>query len=85
MNLPRFFCPGPLVAGTVARLPEGAARHAARVLRLVPGDGVMLFDGSGCEYAGRIVAVRKEAVEAELLAAHLRDAESPLRVTLAQA
>ena len=56
MNLPRFFCPGPLVAGTVASLPEGAARHAARVLRLVPGDGVVLFDGGeGAGVEGGVV------------------------------
>ena len=85
MNLPRFFCPGPLAAGAVVMLPESAARHAARALRLGPGDGVTLFDGGGAEYAGRIVSVRKETVEAELLAPREVSAESPLRVTLAQA
>lgn len=85
MSFPRFFCPAPLAAGNVVRLPESAARHAARALRLGPGDGVILFDGTGGEYAGRIVSVRKEEVEAELLAHRDRECESALRITLAQA
>ena len=34
MTSPRFHCPVPLAAGTSIELPENAARHAARVLRL---------------------------------------------------
>lgn len=66
-------------------LPENAARHAARALRLGPGDAVTLFDGRGGEFTARIVTVRKEQVEAELLERRERECESPLRVTLAQA
>lgn len=85
MSFPRFFCPAPLAAGTVVRLPESAARHAARALRLGPGDGVVLFDGAGGEYEARITSVRKDEVEAELLAHRDRECESALRITLAQA
>ncbi len=66
-------------------LPENAARHAARALRLGPGDAVTLFDGRGGEFTARIVTVCKEQVEAELLERRERECESPLRVTLAQA
>lgn len=85
MNSPRFFCPDALAPGAVLALPDNAARHAARVLRLAPGAAVTLFDGRGGEYAARIAAVRKDAVEAEVLAFRERDCESPLSIRLVQA
>lgn len=85
MTFPRFFCPGPLVPGAVLALPEGAAAHAARVLRLAAGDALTLFDGRGGEYAARIAAVRKAAVDAEVLAFRERECESPLAIRLVQA
>jgi 16S rRNA (uracil1498-N3)-methyltransferase len=42
--------------GGVLRLGEDAARHA-RVLRLVPGDAVELFDGEGRRASGRITQI----------------------------
>lgn len=66
MNLPRFFCPVSLVAGTSIDLPADAARHACRVLRLGPGDDLTLFDGSGGEYVARILSVSRERVSVEL-------------------
>ena len=65
MDSRRFFCPLPLAAGGIVRLPDSAARHAARVLRLGPDDAITLFDGHGGEYAARIVSVRKEQVDVE--------------------
>lgn len=85
MTFPRFFCPGPLAPGAVLALPEGAAAHAARVLRLTAGDEITLFDGRGGEYGARIAAVRKDAVEAEVLAWRGRECEAPLAIRLVQA
>ena len=81
---PRFFCPGPLAAGQVLALPQAAANHAARVLRLALGDDVVLFDGRGGEYAGRIAALGREV--RVVLARHDEvEREAPLAITLAQA
>lgn len=85
MNSPRFFCPMPLATGVSADLPEGAARHAARVLRLGVGDDLTLFDGRGGEYAARIASVDRARVGVEVLAWHDRECESPLPITLVQA
>lgn len=54
MMTPRFFCGIPLVAGQAVTLPAPVAHHADRVLRLRSGDEVVLFNGRGGEYAGRI-------------------------------
>lgn len=84
MMIPRFFCPPPLHAQRVVGLPEAAAHHALRVLRLRAGDPVVLFDGKGGEYAGRLVEAGR-AVRVELGAWRDIERESPLRITLAQA
>ena len=66
MSFPRFFCPEPLSAALSAnlpfRLPDNAARHASRVLRLRVGDGLVLFDGVGGEYVARIATLEKDRV-----------------------
>jgi 16S rRNA (uracil1498-N3)-methyltransferase len=80
----RFFCPAPLQAGTSVTLPEEAAHHATRVLRLAPGAAVILFDGAGQSCAGRIASLRP-AVSVELTETLPPEPEPPCRVTLVQA
>ena len=43
----------PLAAGTEIDLPESAAAHLMRVLRLGVGDACVLFNGDGHDYAAR--------------------------------
>ena len=85
MTAPRFYCPVTLSVGACVDLPENAARHACRVLRLRAGDELTLFDGSGGEYAARITEVARERVSVELLQWRDVDCEAPLRLTLVQA
>jgi 16S rRNA (uracil1498-N3)-methyltransferase len=85
MNFSRFFCPVHLAPGLRVNLPEGAARHACRVLRLRVGDDLVLFNGTGGENSARITSVERERVEVEVLKWHERECEAPIRVTLVQA
>jgi 16S rRNA (uracil1498-N3)-methyltransferase len=85
MNLPRFFCPGPLSSGACVDLPENAARHACRVLRLGVGDDLLLFDGSGGEYVARIASLDRSRVAVDVLAWRDAECEAPINVTLVQA
>lgn len=85
MTVPRFFCPLPLSCGVALDLPEDAARHAGRVLRLRVGDALTLFDGRGGEYGARITATARDQVAVEILEWRDIDVESPLSVTLIQA
>jgi 16S rRNA (uracil1498-N3)-methyltransferase len=79
----RFHCPIPLAPGAHLELPDEAAHHAIKVLRLAAGDVVSLFDGRGGEWLGRLgragktVTVRLESFDAA-------DREAPLAVTLVQ-
>lgn len=85
MATPRFFCPSLSARSGTAELPEQAAHHAARVLRLKEGDAVSIFNGQGGECEARIIAIGKRGVDVEIVAWHPVERESPLQVVLAQA
>ncbi|SDL24952.1 16S rRNA (uracil(1498)-N(3))-methyltransferase [Pseudomonas indica] len=83
MRLSRFFVDQPLSLGQHG-LPEAQAHYIGRVLRLVVGDAVQLFDGSGQEFLGQLSEVGKKSVRVELTEQFDGQAESPLRVHLGQ-
>lgn len=82
--IPRFHCPFPLAPGAQVELPEAAAHHALRVLRLKVGAPLILFDGRGGEWQAQIVGAGKTALVA-LREFSDRACESQLHITLAQA
>ena len=59
---PRFRVPGPVTVGNLLALPDNAAHHLARVLRLPTGAEITLFTGEGGEFTGRIESVGKKQV-----------------------
>jgi 16S rRNA (uracil1498-N3)-methyltransferase len=81
---PRFHCPLPLAEGAEIALPDAAAHHATRVLRLATGDAVTLFGGDNGEFAARILRIEPRGVHVRIGAAHAAERESPLAVTLVQ-
>ncbi|MBS0316477.1 MAG: 16S rRNA (uracil(1498)-N(3))-methyltransferase [Proteobacteria bacterium] len=81
---PRLYCPGPLQGGAVRALPAGAARHA-QVLRLQPGDALVLFDGSGGEWDACIARMGRSEVLVETLRHRPVEREAARRVHLAAA
>lgn len=84
MRLTRVHVVTPLAGIGSLRLPEAAAAHVARVLRLAAGDALVLFDGRGGEYDATITQVDKRGVEVRLGTHRAVDRESPLRITLLQ-
>lgn len=62
MSVPRFFVEPGAIAGGEARLGPAERDHAVRVLRLGPGDAVVLFDGTGQEYPARILEAGRRGV-----------------------
>jgi len=77
----RFFCPGDLSQGATRDLPEAAAHHAARVLRLNVGDAVIVFNGAGGEVNAQIQTITKHRVAIRVGAWQDRETESPVAVT----
>jgi 16S rRNA (uracil1498-N3)-methyltransferase len=87
MMAPRFFSPLPLapeLAGQAIELPESAAHHAVRVLRLAVGDALTLFDGAGGEYAATLVRIDRRGASVRIERFVAIERESHLAVTLAQ-
>jgi 16S rRNA (uracil1498-N3)-methyltransferase len=81
---PRFYCPSHLSPGAVVDLPDQAAHHAMRVLRLAPDDCVRLFNGDGGEWIGEIRSISRSGVSVRIVGHDAREVEARLRVTLAQ-
>jgi 16S rRNA (uracil1498-N3)-methyltransferase len=78
----RLFVDGPLRAGTEFDLAAAAARHA-QVRRVQPGQALVLFDGSGGEWAAEVVAMTRSAVRVRLRQHHAVERELASHVTLA--
>lgn len=85
MRVIRACVDAPLVVGNRMVLPEDAAGHLVRVLRLGVGDACVLFNGDGRDYDARIVAITKASVEVDIASARELRNESPLRIMLVQA
>jgi 16S rRNA (uracil1498-N3)-methyltransferase len=81
--LPRFYIPSGIAPGATPELPDEAAHHAVRVLRLGDGAAVELFDGRGGAWQARLKVAGKRVL-ATLGAYADNDRESPLAVTLVQ-
>ena len=84
MRLTRVHVDAALSPGTELALPESAAAHLSRVLRLAVGDECVLFNGDGRDHAARIVAADKRGVRVAIEGSRAVDNESPLRISLLQ-
>lgn len=73
-----------LAPGQVAVLVGSDAQHIARVLRLRPGDRIVLCDGRGFDYAAELVSVDPARVAARVLSSAPSRGEPPLFLILVQ-
>ena len=62
-TLPRLYVEAALSAGAVLTLPVPQSHYLAQVMRRVPGDQVLLFDGTSGEWLARIAVAGRKAVE----------------------
>jgi 16S rRNA (uracil1498-N3)-methyltransferase len=79
---PRLHVDLPLRAGARLVLPPGPARHV-QVLRLQPGDALVLFDGSGGEWRAEVASIGRREVEVRVGAHDPVERELRCAVTLA--
>ena len=80
----RFFTEN-LTVGSRVKLTGDEARHLATVMRAKVGDEVVLFDGSGAEFTGRIAEIRKTGIELDVISRHELSRELTFDLTLAVA
>lgn len=84
MRVPRIYHPHPITHLGALTLSEDAAGHIGRVLRMQPGQEVLLFDGSGAEFPAVITESGKKQVVVELSERVENSIESPLDLHLGQ-
>jgi len=82
--MPRFYYPQTLSIGAVIDLPDHVAHHV-RVLRLMTGAHLTLFNGEGGEFTATVGLIEKKRVSAEVKTFSPREVELPYAITLAQA
>ena len=79
--MPKFFIAGTNIKGGMAVMKGRDAEHA-HVLRLRPGDDVILCDGEGTDYKCHVVFADREEVQAEVVEVKPCTAEPSVKVTL---
>jgi 16S rRNA (uracil1498-N3)-methyltransferase len=84
MRLTRCPIELPLSVGQTLPLPEEAANHLVRVMRLREGDGCVLFNGDGHDYSATLTSISKREALVHIDSALAVDNESPLAITLLQ-
>jgi len=81
---PRIYQPIPLATQETILLDENGSRHIGKVLRMLPGDTLRIFNGQGGEYHAVIAKVDKKRVSVTLNEFASDDKCSPLKIHLAQ-
>jgi 16S rRNA (uracil1498-N3)-methyltransferase len=84
MRVTRSFIPTALAVGQTVSLPEDAANHLVRVMRLREGDACVLFNGDGHDYTATLVGAGKRDAQVRIDDAREVANESPLHITLLQ-
>lgn len=80
--MPRFFT-GP-ITGDYHQITGPDAAHIAKSLRMRPGEPLILCDGKGMDYYGRLTAVSPDCVEVEIEEKAPTHSEPSVEVTLYQ-
>ncbi len=83
--MPRFFVAKDSIRDKQGIISGPELEHMRKVLRLRPGQGVLLFDDEGWEYEAIIQSYGERAAEMEIVNRYRPERESPLDITLAQA
>ena len=61
-SAPRLFVPGPLSEGSSVQLEGGQAHYLGKVMRVTPGDAVILCDDETGEWLARVAEAGKRDV-----------------------
>jgi len=80
----RFYHSNPLDLNQIIILDEFASHHALRVMRVKVDDFLILFNGDGFEYRGRVSDINKKTINVEILSKEKNNNESPININLFQ-
>ncbi|MFQ5850965.1 MAG: 16S rRNA (uracil(1498)-N(3))-methyltransferase [Candidatus Binatia bacterium] len=85
MSIPRFYVSKEKIQGKMGSIDGSELEHMRKVLRLRPGQGVILFDSEGWEHEAVIQSYTAGVAEVEILRSNQPRRESPLDIILVQA
>ena len=80
----RFYHSNPLELNQIIILDEFSSHHALRVMRVKVDDFLVLFNGDGFEYRGRVSDINKKTINVEILSKEKNNNESPININLFQ-
>jgi 16S rRNA (uracil1498-N3)-methyltransferase len=80
----RFYHSNPLDLNQIIILDEFSSHHALRVMRVKVDDFLVLFNGDGFEYRGRVSDINKKTINVEILSKEKNNNESPININLFQ-
>lgn len=81
----RIYQAGPVVLGQTLELSPEASQHVGVVLRMQPGDKIVLFCGDNREFDATLLSVNKKKVSVNIETEREVNRESPRIIHLAQA
>ncbi|MEM7082413.1 MAG: 16S rRNA (uracil(1498)-N(3))-methyltransferase [Pseudomonadota bacterium] len=84
MRQHRLYFSGPLALNTRVTVQDNQAHYLTQVLRLRPGDEVVLFNNGDHEFVAQIDTLSRKAVALRITDAAHVDTESALHITLIQ-
>lgn len=84
MTTHRFFIPSDWIQGDDVTVTGPQAHQMIHVLRLSPGDEVIVLDNSGWEIRTRLVALDRELVKGQVLHRQLASGEPRTKISLYQ-
>lgn len=82
MRIPRIYTAQALHNNASIELEPGPSQHLSRVLRMKPGDAIILFDGTGGQYPATIESLSRKSVVASTAGHDPLERESGLSVHL---
>jgi 16S rRNA (uracil1498-N3)-methyltransferase len=81
----RFFLPQAQIVHPISMITGEDVNHIKNVLRLKPGDQIILFNGTGAEYVARIVELSSNRTAVEIIKKTGSSSESPVHISIGQA
>ena len=81
----RFFLPQAQIEHPMPTITGDDVNHIRNVLRLKPGDSIVIFDGSGAQYSACIRQLSSDRVVVVINEKMISVSESPVHISIAQA
>ena len=85
MRRSRIYTAQTLKLGQTIGLDRRASHYLARVLRLKPGNALVLFNGDGSDYVSEVCEIQRDRIAVKITGRQEPGTESVLRITLVQA